>query len=183
MLELIIGAFFTIMPDYLYRRYFQKKRLGQEITLSNIWYELRWGLVAWSILTIVLLFLRARDEPSAPEIATIRAKVPIEGLPFFVTGPGEVDLLMILIAIAMVCIVIGLGALYFWIQAWPDRLAVGASKVQLQMVGILGLISLLTLNNAFWIAGLMLATIRFPDIVTPLKNIAYALTTTPEKKD
>ncbi|GAH17190.1 unnamed protein product, partial [marine sediment metagenome] len=80
-------------------------------------------------------------------------------------------------------IVIGLGVLYFWIQAWPDRLAVGASKVQLQMVGILGLISLLTLNNAFWIAGLMLATIRFPDIVTPLKNIAFALTTTPKKKD
>ncbi|WP_367647843.1 hypothetical protein [Ruegeria arenilitoris] len=41
MLELIFAALITIVPDYLYRRYGQGKRWGHEITLFNIWYELR----------------------------------------------------------------------------------------------------------------------------------------------
>ena len=48
-------------------------------------------------------------------------------------------------------------------------------KVQLQIVGILGLLSLITFNNAFWLAGLFLAAIRIPDFVTPLKGIAKSL--------
>ena len=33
MLELIICSMLTILPDYLYRRYVQGKRIGKEITL------------------------------------------------------------------------------------------------------------------------------------------------------
>ena len=87
---------------------------------------------------------------------------------FFVTGPGQTDVLFILVAISLVLIVVGFGVLYFTVQAWPDRLAKGANKLQLQIVGILGLLSLLTLNNAFWVAALLLAAIRIPDFVTPL---------------
>ncbi len=96
-------------------------------------------------------------------------------LPFFVTAPGQTDVLFILVAIALVAVVLSFGVVYFTIQAWPDRLAQGASKVQLQIVGILRLLSLLTLNNAFWVAALLLATIRIPDIVTPLRVIAKSL--------
>ena len=70
---------------------------------------------------------------------------------------------------------LGFGALYFTIQAIPDRLADGASKVQLQLVGLLGLLSLFTMNNAFWVAALLLAAIRIPDLVTPLRDIVGAL--------
>ena len=55
MIELIFSALITILPDYLYRRHKQGKRLGIEITLFNVWYELRWGLTACAILAISLL--------------------------------------------------------------------------------------------------------------------------------
>lgn len=100
---------------------------------------------------------------------------PIDDLPFFITGPGGTDVLFILVSIALVLVVLGFGVLYFTVQAWPDRLAKGANKVQLQIVGILGLLSLLTFNNAFWVAGLLLAAIRIPDIVTPLWAISRSL--------
>jgi hypothetical protein len=43
MLELMLCSLFTLVPDYLYRRYVQGKRLGKEITLFSVWFELRWG--------------------------------------------------------------------------------------------------------------------------------------------
>ena len=95
----------------------------------------------------------------------------LDYLPFFVTAPGDSDLLFSAVLVFLVLVAIGFGALYFTIQAIPDRLADGASKVQLQIVGILGLLSLFTMNNAFWVAALLLAAIRIPDIVTPLKEI------------
>ncbi len=95
----------------------------------------------------------------------------LDYLPFFVTAPGDSDLLFSAVLVFLVLVAIGFGALYFTIQAIPDRLADGASKVQLQIVGILGLLSLFTMNNAFWVAALLLAAIRIPDIVTPLREI------------
>ena len=96
-------------------------------------------------------------------------------LPFFITAPGEGDLLFTAVIVFLVLVAIGFGTLYFTIQAIPDRLANGASKVQLQIVGILGLLSLFTMNNAFWVAALLLAAIRIPDIITPLKEIALEM--------
>ena len=55
MIELIFSALITILPDYLFRRYRQGKRIGHEITLFNIWYELRWGLTCCAILATALL--------------------------------------------------------------------------------------------------------------------------------
>ena len=95
-----------------------------------------------------------------------------EHLPFYITGPGETDFLFGAVAVALVAILVGFGALYFTIQAIPDRMVAGAGKAQMQVVGLLGLISLFTMNNAYWIAALLLAAVRIPDIVTPLKEIA-----------
>ena len=69
----------------------------------------------------------------------------------------------------------GFGALYFTIQAIPDRIAKGSSKAQMQVVGLLGLISLFTMNNLYWIAAILLAAVRIPDFVTPLTDIARSL--------
>ena len=112
-----------------------------------------------------------------------RATVSFEELPFFVTGRGQTYVLFILVAFSLVLIVVGFGVLYFTVQAWPDRLAKGANKVQLQIVGILGLLSLLTLNNAFWVAGLLLAAIRIPDFVTPLWAISRELAKRPAARN
>ena len=55
MLELIICSMLTILPDYLFRRYVQGKRIGREITFFSVWYELRWGITLCLLLTISLI--------------------------------------------------------------------------------------------------------------------------------
>ena len=55
MFELLLCSIFTILPDYLIRRYRQGKRIGHEITLFSVWYELRFGITACAILTISLV--------------------------------------------------------------------------------------------------------------------------------
>jgi hypothetical protein len=34
----------TIPPDYLFRCFVQGRRIGKEITLYSVWFELRWGI-------------------------------------------------------------------------------------------------------------------------------------------
>ncbi|NOD36328.1 MULTISPECIES: hypothetical protein [unclassified Ruegeria] len=90
-------------------------------------------------------------------------------LPFWVTTPGETDGFLIVVGILLVVVLLGFGALYFTVQAIPDRMAAGAHKVQMQLVGVLGLISLFTLNNAFWIAAILIAAVPLHEIL-PLKS-------------
>ena len=99
----------------------------------------------------------------------------LDHLPFYITGPGETDILFAAVAIALVGIVVGFGALYFTIQAIPDRMVKGAGRAQMQVVGLLGLISLFTMNNLYWIAAILLAAVRIPDVMTPLTQIAQSL--------
>ena len=106
---------------------------------------------------------------------TANETIDLEYAPFFITAPGESDGLFLAVAIFLVLVVLGFGALYFTIQAIPDRLAGGASKVQLQLVGILGLLSLFTMNNVYWVAALLLAAVRIPDVVGPLRSIAEVI--------
>lgn len=69
MLELIFSALITIVPDYLYRHYKQGKRWGHEITLFNVWYELRWGLTACAILAVTLLTIIFYFHPSTRNVS------------------------------------------------------------------------------------------------------------------
>ena len=98
-----------------------------------------------------------------------------EHLPFYITGPGEFDILLLLVAIFLIGVVVAFGAFYFTIQSIPDRMVEGSGKAQMQIVGLLGLLSLFTMNNAFWIAALLLAAIRIPDFATPLGSISKSL--------
>ena len=52
MLELLVCSLLTIFPNYLFRRYVQGRRIGREITLYSVWFELRWGIVSCLLLTI-----------------------------------------------------------------------------------------------------------------------------------
>ena len=65
MFELLFCSILTILPDYLYRRYGQGKRIGREITLYSVWYELRYGIVTCLILTISLITLVFYYHPTA----------------------------------------------------------------------------------------------------------------------
>ncbi|NOD36329.1 MULTISPECIES: HlyD family secretion protein [unclassified Ruegeria] len=77
MLELVFSALITIVPDYLYRRYKQGKRWGHEITLFNVWYELRWGLTACAILAITLITVIFYFHPSTRNVSAAFRTVTI----------------------------------------------------------------------------------------------------------
>ncbi|NOD75663.1 MULTISPECIES: HlyD family secretion protein [unclassified Ruegeria] len=77
MLELVFSALITIVPDYLYRRYKQGKRWGREITLFNVWYELRWGLTACAILAVTLITVIFYFHPSTRNVSAAFRTVTI----------------------------------------------------------------------------------------------------------
>ena len=86
MIEVLLCSVVTILPDFLYRRFAQGKRLGREITLYSIWYELRYGITACLGLTIVLLTLILYFHPSTSSAVSFYRTVPI--LP---EGSGRVE--------------------------------------------------------------------------------------------
>jgi multidrug resistance efflux pump len=77
MLELMLCSLFTLVPDYLYRRYVQGKRIGKEITFFSVWYELRWGIVGCLMLTIGLITMIFYFHPSTTSAAVFFRTVPI----------------------------------------------------------------------------------------------------------
>ncbi|WP_018183389.1 hypothetical protein [Kaistia granuli] len=99
----------------------------------------------------------------------------IEHLPFFITAPGQTDVLFNVMVVFMLAAVLLVGNLYFQLHAFPERLAHRTNVVQMEIVAVLALISLFTHNHLFWIAGLLLALVRFPDFSTPMESIAGSL--------
>src|SRR5438270_6545800 len=77
MLELILCSLFTLLPDYLYRRYVQGKRLGKEITFFSVWYELRWGITGCLMLTVSLITMIFYFHPSTTSATLYFRTVPI----------------------------------------------------------------------------------------------------------
>src|SRR6516165_7716008 len=77
MLELLLCSLLTILPDYLYRRYVQGKRIGKEITLYSVWFELRWGITACLILTVGLITTVFYNHPSTSNAALLFKTLPI----------------------------------------------------------------------------------------------------------
>ncbi len=77
MLELMFCSMLTILPDYLYRRYVQGKRLGQEITLYSVWFELRWGITGCLILTIALITTVFYNHPATTNVTLFFRTIPV----------------------------------------------------------------------------------------------------------
>jgi multidrug resistance efflux pump len=77
MFELMLCSMFTLLPDYLYRRYVQGKRIGKEITLFSMWYELRWGITGCVMLTVLLITMIFYFHPSTTSAALFFRTVPI----------------------------------------------------------------------------------------------------------
>jgi multidrug resistance efflux pump len=85
MLELMLCSSITILPDFLFRRYVQGKRLGREITLFSVWYELRWGITFCLILTICLITAIFYFHPS-----TLAANSVFRTVTILPEAPGRV---------------------------------------------------------------------------------------------
>ncbi|MBK1731192.1 HlyD family secretion protein [Thiococcus pfennigii] len=77
MLELLLCSMLTILPDYLFRRFVQGKRLGHEITLFSVWFELRWGITLCLILTLSLITTIFYFHPSTKAASSVFRTVTI----------------------------------------------------------------------------------------------------------
>ena len=77
MFEMILCSLLTIFPDYLYRRYRQGKRIGHEITLFSVWFELRFGIIACLMLTVALITMIFYFHPSTTSATLFYRTVPI----------------------------------------------------------------------------------------------------------
>src|SRR5271167_1461385 len=77
MLELLFCSVLTILPDYLFRRFVQGRRLGKEITFYSVWFELRWGITACLILTVTLITVIFYNHPSTTNVVMLFRTVPI----------------------------------------------------------------------------------------------------------
>jgi len=94
------------------------------------------------------------------------------GLPLYITGPGETDILFVFVVVLVLVILLIAGNFYFKIHALPEHMAHGRRSTQFQLVGILALLALFTHQNLYWVAALVLAAVRLPDYLTPLESIA-----------
>jgi multidrug resistance efflux pump len=77
MLEVLLCSLFTVLPDYLYRHYYQGKRIGHEITLYSVWFELRWGITACLMLTVLLITIIFYNHPSTTNATSYFRTIPI----------------------------------------------------------------------------------------------------------
>jgi len=93
-------------------------------------------------------------------------------LPSFIAGPGESDVLMIVMTIFLILALFGVGLLFLRLHTLPERIAHKSTKLQFEIVAVLGLLALFTHIHAFWVAGLLLALIDLPDFGWPLRRIA-----------
>ncbi|MCE6962091.1 hypothetical protein LAZ40_23930 [Cereibacter sphaeroides] len=96
-------------------------------------------------------------------------------LPFFITAPGESDMLMMGMVVFLLLTVVGIGLAYFTLHAIPEQMAHRRNKAQFEIVAVLGLLALFTHNHLFWIAALLLAMVTLPDFQSPMDRAAAAL--------
>lgn len=100
--------------------------------------------------------------------------IATEHLPFFITPPGQTDVLYNVTLIFVIGMVVLTGVIFLTIHSLPERMAHKTKKIQLDIVAVLCLLALLTNEHVFWVAALLLAYIDFPDLLTPFNRIARA---------
>lgn len=101
--------------------------------------------------------------------------IAIEHLPSFITAPGQTDMLLNGVIVFLILMVLLTGVFYLKLHSIPERMMHGAHPAQFQIVAVLGLISLLTHNQIFWIAALLLAMIDVPSLLAPLTSMSRSL--------
>jgi multisubunit Na+/H+ antiporter MnhF subunit len=96
-------------------------------------------------------------------------------MPFFITPPGETDVLFnITLWFVVACIVLT-GVVFLTIHSLPERMAHKSKKVLLDLIALLCLLALLTHNHFFWFVAIVLAFIDIPDFLTPVNSIANSM--------
>jgi hypothetical protein len=98
-------------------------------------------------------------------------------VPFFITAPGDTDVLFNVTLVFVGACVILTGVVFLTIHSLPERMAHRSKKVLLDLIALLCLLALLTNEHLFWFAAIVLAFIDIPDFLTPVKRIANSVAT------
>jgi hypothetical protein len=106
-----------------------------------------------------------------PMSGTLNPAAP-HHLPAFITAPDQTDVLMVVTGIVLALSVLGFGLLFLRLHTLPERMAHKSKKIQFEIVAVLGLLALFTHIHAFWVAGLLLALVDFPDFGAFMGRIA-----------
>ena len=96
-------------------------------------------------------------------------------VPFFITAPGETDVLFNATLVIFVACVILTGVVFLTIHSLPERMAHKSKKILLDLIALLCLLALLTHNHFFWFVAIVLAFIDIPDFLTPVNRIASSV--------
>jgi hypothetical protein len=96
-------------------------------------------------------------------------------MPFFITAPGDTDVLFnATLALVVACIVLT-GVIFLTIHSLPERMAHKSKKILLDLIALLCLLALLTHEHLFWFIAIVLAFIDVPDFLTPVNRIAKSV--------
>jgi hypothetical protein len=96
-------------------------------------------------------------------------------LPFFVTAPGDTDVLYNVTLVFVVACIILTGVIFLTIHSLPERMAHKSKKLLLDLIALLCLLALLTHEHLFWFIAIVLAFIDIPDFLTPVNRIARSV--------
>lgn len=98
-------------------------------------------------------------------------------MPFFITAPGETDVLFNVTLVFLVACIILTGVVFLTIHSLPERMAHKSKKILLDLIALLCLLALLTHEHFFWFVAIVLAFIDIPDFLTPVNRIARSVET------
>jgi hypothetical protein len=96
-------------------------------------------------------------------------------LPFFITAPGETDVLYNVTLVFLVGCIILTGVVFLTIHSLPERMAHKSQKILLDLIALLCLLALLTHEHLFWFVAIVLAFLPIPDFLTPVNRIASSV--------
>jgi hypothetical protein len=98
-------------------------------------------------------------------------------MPFFITAPGDTDVLFNATLVLVVACIILAGVVFLTIHSLPERMAHKSKKILLDLIALLCLLALLTHEHLFWFIAIVLAFIDIPDFLTPVNRIAKSMET------
>jgi hypothetical protein len=141
------------------------------------------GLIIGLLVLLIFLVKLEGSSISAPPLPERHPAATIHAPPFF-TPPGSTDVLLWVMGVVLVGAVLAVGVLFFWLHSLPERLVHKSTKMHIDIVAVLALLSLFTHVHLFWVAALLLAFVEMPqwsmpDFSSLLGRIAGAIEARP----
>jgi hypothetical protein len=113
--------------------------------------------------------------PLTDSASTAANPIATHHLPFFITPPGETDVLYNVTLVFVVAAIVLTGVIFLTIHSLPERMAHKSRKVQMDLIAVLCLLALLLHLHVLWLVALILAFIDIPDFLTPVNRIASSV--------